>query len=375
MKQFRKKSVIALILLIVGGCSEGERDFHGKSNSPPSESAVKVQKQQPQILTAEELLMQYLDAGLKAGVSGKSKETYRLISSKDKEATPQDEYLSSGRSSDPDVSHELVTAMMSTISYTIKNAIIEEDKAKIEVEMSVPRLPASLRNAIGKKRSPELEGKVISYLNSPDLQFDKNVQDFNLVKESVGWKVFLDFATSKKIKLLVEEAEKLAPSLEMLSPIDGSVLVAMKSDLLLAKEKYKEALALGESFSAENNLKYLEKQIKKLNVYEQIKVHVQVRNVHVGEGRYGGKGVFGEVKNNSNAALKKVGITIYFLDANGNPVHEMSYHPIYVTERSYGDDAIPLKPNYSRKFGYKADDAPYDWSEEVKVVISDVEAE
>ena len=149
----------------------------------------------------------------------------------------------------------------------------------------------------------------------------------------------------------------------------------MKSRLLLAEEKYKEALSLGDSFSAKHNLEYLEKQISKLRFYEQYKGQVKIRNVHVGEGRYGGKGVFGEIKNNSNVSFTKVGITIYFLDKNGNPVHEMSYHPVYVTERSYGDDAIPLKPNYSRKFGVKADDAPYEWSEKVKVVLSDIEAE
>ncbi|MFK8067640.1 MAG: hypothetical protein AB8D52_05290 [Gammaproteobacteria bacterium] len=265
--------------------------------------------------------------------------------------------------------------MTQNISYAIKNSAIENRVAKIEVEKTVPRIPTTVRKLLLDKSRKKKKKKVIAYLNSPDLQFDKNVESFNLVKELEGWRVLLDFATKKQIKLLVEEAEALAPSLEMLSLIDGAELESMKSKLLSAKEKYKKALSLGDSFSAKSNLEYLEKQINKLGFYEKYKSQVQIRSVQVGEGRYGGKGVFGEIKNNSDVALTKVGIIIYFLDKDGKPVHEKSYHPVYVTERSYGDDAIPLKPNYSRKFGVKADDAPYEWSEKAKVVLSDIEAE
>jgi len=46
---------------------------------------------------------------------------------------------------------------------------------------------------------------------------------------------------------------------------------------------------------------------------------------------------------------------------------------VLVTEYSFMGDNTPLKPNYSRRFGYKLDDAPSDWSKKVKVAVTDIE--
>lgn len=239
--------------------------------------------------------------------------------------------------------------------------------------MSVPKLPTVLEELFLGEYTPELEQRILAYLNSPELQIETNELAYTLLAEPEGWTIFLDFGTKKKVKELIEEAEELAPSMEMLGPIDGSVLESMKSNLLAAEEKYKEALSLSDNFRAKNNLEYLRKQINKLNIYEKYKGVIHIKNIDVGEAQGGETGIFGEVKNTSNKTFIEVGITVFFLDKKGNPIHEKSYHPVYVTERSYGDDAIPLKPNYSRKFGVNADDAPYEWSKKVKVIISDLE--
>ena len=100
--------------------------------------------------------------------------------------------------------------------------------------------------------------------------------------------------------------------------------------------------------------------------------NVVVRNVHVGMSVLDEQGVWGEIKNVSNRALKEVEITIYCLDKNGNSVFEKKYHP--VAELSLFDDRDePLKPNYSRKFGVNIDDAPTDWAKKVKVKITNIE--
>lgn len=99
---------------------------------------------------------------------------------------------------------------------------------------------------------------------------------------------------------------------------------------------------------------------------------VIVRNVHVGETVLGGKGVFGEIKNIGSKTLKEVEITVYCLDKQGKPVYEKKFHPVLVIE-FFPVDNEPLKPNYSRKFGYRLDDAPSDWAGKVKVVITNVE--
>jgi hypothetical protein len=85
-----------------------------------------------------------------------------------------------------------------------------------------------------------------------------------------------------------------------------------------------------------------------------------------------GKGVFGEVKNNGDRALSKIEVTIYCLGRDKKPVFEKTYTPVLVGPFSFGDEAQPLKPGYSRKFGVRLDDAPSDWGGEVDVKVTAV---
>lgn len=93
----------------------------------------------------------------------------------------------------------------------------------------------------------------------------------------------------------------------------------------------------------------------------------------VGQNILNEPGVWGELKNNGDKTLDKVEITIYFLDKEGNPISEKTYSPINASGQDFGmSDTSALKPKYSRKFGYKADDAPSDWSKKVRVEITKV---
>jgi len=94
--------------------------------------------------------------------------------------------------------------------------------------------------------------------------------------------------------------------------------------------------------------------------------NVTVSRVEVGKTILGAPGIFGEVKNNGNKTLGKVEITIYFLDKQGNPISEKTYSPV-------NNSTSPLKPNYSQKFGYEADDAPSDWSKKITVKVTKVQ--
>ncbi|KGK21003.1 hypothetical protein [Vibrio navarrensis] len=375
MKGKNKYLYFLTILFAVLGCTE-EKNEQSAENELRSETVmVNVQEPtpEPQNLSPEEVATKYIDARLRAGGNGRSKETYHFLSSEDKEVTSEDEYLSNSLLSERDISNELISAITQKVSYTIEHSVIENETAEVTVKVTAPVLPPAIRKSLLDENSKNVEKEAIAYLQSPALQFDTGLEHIKMVKEPEGWRVFLDFATSKKIDLLVEEAEALTPHMGMLLNIDGYELETMKPKLLLAQAKYKEALSLGSSFIAESHLESLEKQIKKLNFYEQNKDQIQVKNITVEEGRHGDKGIFGEVKNNGDIALRKVEIIIYLLDKEGNPVHEISYHPVLVTDLSYGNDAVPLKPNYSRKFGVKADDAPLEWSQKVRVIISDIE--
>lgn len=101
--------------------------------------------------------------------------------------------------------------------------------------------------------------------------------------------------------------------------------------------------------------------------------NVAVGKVEVGKTVLDEPGVFGELKNNGDRILAKVEITIYFLDAQGNPVSEKTYTPVNEGAQNFGmSDTSALKPRYARKFGYKADEAPSDWSKKVRVEVTKV---
>jgi hypothetical protein len=100
---------------------------------------------------------------------------------------------------------------------------------------------------------------------------------------------------------------------------------------------------------------------------------VAVKGVSVEGATIGGRGVFGEVKNEGERTLFEVEITIYCLDKTKNRIFEKTYHPVLVSDFSMGDSNAPLKPGYSRKFGVRMDDAPSEWNGQVEVKVTGVE--
>jgi hypothetical protein len=99
---------------------------------------------------------------------------------------------------------------------------------------------------------------------------------------------------------------------------------------------------------------------------------LSIKNVRVAKSYLGDIGVFGEVKNNGDRTLKKVELTIYCLDGAGKPIFEKQYHPVLVSDMSFGNDNQPLKPGYSRQFGVKMSDAPSDWTQKVDVKVASI---
>lgn len=120
-----------------------------------------------------------------------------------------------------------------------------------------------------------------------------------------------------------------------------------------------------------------EKPIKETKNFGEKQAYINkiaIRNLRVSKSTFGSPGVFGEIKNVGDRTLKKVEITIYFLDKSGKPIFEEIYHPVLVTDFSLGDNE-PLKSNYSRKFGYSTDDVPSEWAKKVRAKITNIEFE
>lgn len=92
----------------------------------------------------------------------------------------------------------------------------------------------------------------------------------------------------------------------------------------------------------------------------------------MGRTTLGEAGVFGEIKNSGDKVLKEVEVTILCLGADGKPVFEKTYRPVFVSELGFSRDNTPLKPGYSRQFGVKVDDAPSEWSKKVDVKVTKI---
>jgi len=100
---------------------------------------------------------------------------------------------------------------------------------------------------------------------------------------------------------------------------------------------------------------------------------VKIMNLHIAKTILDRWGVFGEIKNTGNRTLTEVEITIYYLDEPGNTIYEKTFHPVLVS--SWSPDNKPLKPNYSEKFGYDADDVPSEWSKKIKAHVTNIKFE
>ncbi len=102
---------------------------------------------------------------------------------------------------------------------------------------------------------------------------------------------------------------------------------------------------------------------------------VRIINLKATETRPERLEISGIIRNLGKRTLNKVEMIIYFLDKDGMPIFEDTYSPVWVSEYSFGVSNKPLKPNYSRRFGYSIDDVPSDWAKKVRAEITDIRFE
>ena len=67
-------------------------------------------------------------------------------------------------------------------------------------------------------------------------------------------------------------------------------------------------------------------------------------------------GIFSEVKNRGEHTVVALELTFELLDAAGTPIGERSWTPVFE-----GSDEGPLKPNYSKPFGFAVENPPSGW--------------
>lgn len=176
----------------------------------------------------------------------------------------------------------------------------------------------------------------------------------------------------KKIELLEKEITEV--TFIDTSELNGFELLKLKSRYTDALNKYNEIISIDKNKAniLEYDLKIINKNLSRMNLFDKYKDTVEIRNISVNETTKEDLGVFGEIRNNSDKTFKTVEIIIYFLDKSDNIIFEKSFTPVLVFENSL-NNSTPLKPNYVQKFGYTAEDAPSEWAKKVKIIVSNLD--
>jgi len=307
----------------------------------------------------KEVLSKYLDSTL----HGSYDKAYELLSARDKAVKSQPEF-----SGDRNEIGGLMQGLASKVSYNVKDVKITGDKALATVDVTMPDLSGAMGQLLGvamqsafsdgKPDDKAMEKLLADKMKDKNLPTITRTEQYDLVKDKDGWRVYMGWENQKKIQALKTDAEKLEKQKKFAE----------------AKAKYVEVQGLSSrDESAPMKIKELDEKAARYKEIQAYFQNIEVRNIHVGKGMLGDTGVFGEVKNKGDRTLKKVEITTYCLDKEGKVVFEKDYPAVFISEYSFMGDNQPLKPNYSRQFGCKLNDAPSDWSGKVRVAVTDVE--
>ena len=321
--------------------------------------------------TPNEVLNNYLDASLK----GRYKEAYSYVSAEDKAIKDLQSYLKENEKKD----NPFTQAVVSKVSFKILKLEQSDKKATADVEITLPNFGSIFtdvmgivfKSAFGGGDGKEMEKILAKKFERGEVPLTTKKETFSLVKEKDGWKVFLDWKTEKikkekqaKIQTLLAEAKELKKS----NKLHGAL------------KKYEQVLELdSEMVEAKKDLEKIKDEIKSFKEKQAYIEKVALRNFRVSQGKKYGfgdpvPGIFGTIVNNGDRTLKEVEITVYFFDKNGTIVGEEDFHPVLVSEFSFGDDNKPLKPNYVKDFGYSVEDyAPSSWAGKVKGEITNIE--
>ncbi len=330
--------------------------------------------------SAREVLINYLDASLK----NRSEEAYGYISAEDKVVKSFSEYIAETNhgSFGMDKGSPLAAIFVSKVSFKVLKVTETGSTAKAEVRITIPDMRvmlkdlmgAAFRSALGGKDKNEIEKNLAKKYDAVELPTITKSEEFHLLKEKTGWKVFLDWKAKKAAK---EKEKKIA------SLMAGAKKLRASKKLNGAIHKYEEALALnGEMVEAKEAIKETKHEIRSIKEKQEYLSKVSLYDLKAKYYEtYLKKKVPGiefKIKNKGNRTLKEVQVTVYFKNSKGTIISEKEYYPVLVTKYSFSGGNKPLKPNYiwqlERGKFYKADSVPTEWKEgAVSAKITNIE--
>jgi len=312
---------------------------------------------------------QILEKFLAASLRGNKEEAYNCISSSDRRARSLAQYKGDAAES------PLVRALADRVSFTIQTIDVHGDTATAAVRTTSPDFSVLFKDLFGAafvsafsgRDQKELEKTLAEKYAKTDAPTTTRSENFNLVKESDGWKVFLDWETEGKVTAALGEARTLRRDNKLraaLAKLDE--VLELKSEMVEAKKERDEVQRDIREFDEKQA--YIDKVIlyDLKGVYYETYLDKRVPGVEF------------KLRNTGDRTLKKVKVTVYFKDASGTVIHEQDYSPVLVTEFSFSGDNKPLKPGYiwqlERGKFYKAEAVPNEWKEgSVSAKVADIQ--
>lgn len=312
---------------------------------------------------AKEVLNSYLDASLK----NRPEEAYGYISSEDKAIKSLSEYKTENENTD----NQFAAIIVRNVSYKILKVTESGKTANADVEITLPDMGvmfkdlmgAAFSSAFGGKDKSEAEKEIANKYEAGNVPTTTENKEYRLLKEKDGWKVFLDWKSQKAAKEKEEKITSLltdAKQLRKSNRLNGAIqkyeeVLALDGEMVEAKE------AIKETKQEIHDIKEKQEYLSKLVLYDlKAKYYETYLEKKV-------PGVVFKIKNKGDRTLKEVEVTVYFKDRAGTVIAEEKYHPVLVTEYSFGDNNRPLKPNYiwqmEQGHFYKAPSVPTEWKE------------
>ncbi len=303
----------------------------------------------------KDVLSKYLDDSL----HGRMAEAYEYISQKDKDVITLQKYIEK-QAVDKNSFTESLTGK---ISYEIDEITVKGNYADAKVNITMPDFGVMFSDIMGTAflsafsgaDSEDMSKMMAKKYKDKDIPTTTTSQSYELIKESDGWKVFLNLEKQEKVSKLLGEAKELRK----------------EKKLKGALKKYGEVLELNsEEVTAKSGKAELTTEIadfeKKQAYIDKVKLYDFTAKYFSSYLDGETPGVTFKIKNEGEKTLTKVEVTVYFKDSSNNVIAEEDYHPVLVSDYSFGDNK-PLKPNYiwqmeSGKF-YKAKSVPSEWQE------------
>lgn len=313
----------------------------------------------------EKVLAAYLDATK----AGNWDAAYAHISTQDQAVKPLATYKS-----ELTADNVFAAAVLSKTSYKVLSVDRQGSRATASVEVTSPDLSglfaqmigSAFASAFGGKGAADLQKQMAEKLQTANLPTKTEKEEFALVREDKGWRVFLDWATKKQVASLLAEAGQLRKEKKLPAARDKYDAVLKLDSKLVEAQKARDEL--GREIAA-----FAEKQAYVANV-ELYDLKARYYETYL-ERRV--PGIEFKLRNKGTRTLRKVEVTVYFEDASGAVIAEQEYNPVLVTKYSFGDNK-PLKPKYiwqlERGKFYQAKSVPNEWKEgAVKAKITDIE--